>query len=222
MNVKRIAAWLGALTAATAAVVLNAAPRMYPRLPTYVHSVLRVRAILSEAQREPFAAIMVGDSIVEGAKIPRDLCGVNTLNAGVDGAKISDVARFAPSLLKAIHPQKTVFAIGVNDARVADPTSVEAFRQDYQRTIAVAREAGAKIYTATIAPIGAMAITYLDPARIEALNEIIRSLGVTVISLDALAGTDGLLPETMAVDGVHLRPSGYEVWLAAMGQGCKN
>jgi lysophospholipase L1-like esterase len=222
MDIKRTAAWLAALTAVTAGAVLNAAPRMYPHLTIYVHSVIRVRTILSEAKRQPFGAIIVGDSIVERTKIPRDLCGVDTLNAGVEGAKISDIARFAPSLLNAIHPQKIVFAIGVNDARIVDPTSVESFRQDYQRTLAAAREVGGKIYAATIAPIGGIAITYFDRAHIEAFNEVIRSLGVTVIRLDSLAGTDGLLPEAMAVDGLHLRPSGYEVWHATLEQGCKN
>ena len=115
-----------------------------------------------------------------------------------------------------------MFAIGVNDAWAEHPTGVESFRQDYQRALAAAQEAGGKIYTATIAPIGGAAIIFLDRARIEAFNEVIRSLGVTVISLDNLTGRDGLLPEDMAVDGVHLRPSGYEVWRATIGQGCKN
>jgi lysophospholipase L1-like esterase len=222
MGIKRIATWLTALTAATSAVFLNAAPRIFPRLPVYVHSVIRVREILSQAKREPFGAVILGDSIVEFANIPRDLCGVNTLNAAVTGAKISDVARFAPSLLKAIHPQKSVFAIGVNDVQIAHPTSVESFRHDYQSAIAAAREAGGKIYAATIAPIGRIAMAYLDRARIDAFNEVIRTLGVTVISLDSLAGTDGLPPETMTADGLHLRPSGYEVWRATLEQGCKN
>jgi lysophospholipase L1-like esterase len=115
-----------------------------------------------------------------------------------------------------------VFAIGVNDAQVADPTSVQSFRQDYQRLIAASRKAGGKIYAATIAPIGRMAMAYRDRARIDAFNELIRTLGVTVTSLDSLAGTDGLLPEAMAVDGVHLRPSGYQAWLRAVQQGCKD
>jgi len=183
---------------------------------------MRVRAILSQAKREFFAAVILGDSIVEHAEIPRDLCGINTLNAGIGGAKISDIARFAPSILKAIHPQKIVIAIGINDARTNDPTSVESFWQDYQRTLATAREAGGKIYTATIAPISIVATSYLDRARIDAFNEVIRSFGANVINFDRLADTDGLLPPTMAFDGVHLRASGYEAWRAALAQGCKS
>jgi lysophospholipase L1-like esterase len=222
MNIKRAVAWLVALTLATLAVLLSAASRIYPRLPAYVHSMIRVQEILSQAKQDSFGAMILGDSIVEFANIPPDLCGVRTLNGGVGGAKISDVARFAPSLLKAIHPEKIVFAIGVNDAVADDPTSVESFRQDYQRTLTAARETGGKIYAATIAPIGRIATTNFDRARIDAFNEVIRSLGVTVISLENLAGADGLLPETMAVDGVHLGPSGYEVWQATLAQGCKS
>jgi len=182
---------------------------------------MRERAILSQAKQELFGAIILGDSIVEFAKIPRDLCGIRTLNAGVAGAKISDVARFTSRLLKTIHPQKIVFAVGINDAWANDATSVESFRKHYQRALAASREAGGKIYATTIAPIGMPATTDFNRARIDGFNQVIQSLGVYVIGLDNLAGTDGLLPPTITIDGVHLLPSGYDLWRSALEQGCK-
>jgi len=214
------AAWLTVSAAAAVALSFAAAPHFYPRLPLYVRSALRERAILSQAKQAPFGALIIGDSIVESANIPRDLCGVSTLNAGIGGARISDIARVAPSLLKVIRPQKIVFAIGINDALVDDSTSVESFRQDYLRTLAAARKGGGRIYVATIAPVGSIATTKFDLGRINEFNQVIRSLGVNVINLEKLAGPDGLLPAATTDDGVHLRPNGYEVWRAALEQGC--
>lgn len=102
-------------------------------------------------------------------------------------------------------------------------TKTETFRDQYAKVIDRLREdhPDAKIVLQSIPPVSAKQEakkTYVNTARIQVYNEVIQTLAQEkqCYFLDVavcLTGTDGLLPEKLNFDGIHLNPSGCKVWL---------
>ena len=102
-------------------------------------------------------------------------------------------------------------------------TKTETFRDQYTKVIDRLREdhPDAKIVLQSIPPVSAKQEakkTYVNTARIQVYNEVIQTLAQEkqCYFLDVaacLTGTDGLLPEKLNFDGIHLNPSGCKAWL---------
>ena len=71
-----------------------------------------IRAALSEADQP---IVFVGDSIIEMAPLPREVCGHQVVNAGIGGFTIGEYARIVPRLFTNSRPFFIVSALGAND-----------------------------------------------------------------------------------------------------------
>lgn len=186
------------------------------------HIVSRSKAIRSHAaQAKGVSIVVIGDSMVELADL-RDLCGptVQTLNAGVSGARTQDVEALAIELIGSVKPAAVVIGLGTNDAWANNTTSSATFTRAYASIVSAARRAGAAPYALIPPPQGdrtfEKAATF-SASALERRRTEIRSMGIPVIdTATLLAARDGSFDRRYTADGVHPNAAGYVIWKQAI------
>jgi lysophospholipase L1-like esterase len=84
-----------------------------------------VESVLAEA-RYATGIVVIGDSLVEDAKLPSKLCGLPIINAGIGGARASNFISIAEEMTaQQATPQLIVVALGTND-------SLSLYRSDFR------------------------------------------------------------------------------------------
>lgn len=179
------------------------------RLPnpsaSHEHFEARLAIIRSQLSRAKSPVIILGDSIVESATFPNDVCGHDIINAGVG---IGFFTRYAEIIAREKEASLIVLAVGINDATVFAPRDrVDTFRQAYQAAL---RAIPGPIAVATIAPSTSPSI---DPMLIEQFNTVIRETGQPLIDVNKR------IEAGMTVDGIHLNPAGYAIWTRSFIEG---
>src|SRR5258708_35432179 len=173
----------------------------------------RFYAIKAVIRQTPDSVIVFGDSIVEGAPLPKMICGHAVVNAGVTGAAVEYFERHAAELLGSSRPRLIVLAVGINNA---SPTAGKQFRSHYQEIVA-ALSRTAPVVVATITPVrSGDASSVYDAKLVPSFNDAIRSTpnvkGVIDLN-ESLAGSN------WTTDGIHLGQPGYALWSKTMVQG---
>jgi len=184
---------------------------------------VRTAVLVSQARQRPPRIVVFGDGLVEMAVIG-DLCGEPTLAAGVWGAKIEDLTRFAPKVLEAADPVRIVAAIGIGDAVRDGATDPDVFAATYRDLVTRWRAAGIVVDLATLAPVareGRFGERHFDPVRARAFDAVIRALAaefsLRLVPFDGLPKTDtGALQPALSDDGVHLTAEGYRAWRSTL------
>ncbi len=217
------AAWL---LAAVACFLLGY--RLYPyRHPLQPpHAQVREMAILSQAAEiDHPVTLMLGDSLTELAYLP-SICQDTIFNAGVGNATLANTFALAQRVLKLIKPSKIIIAVGTNDAQTTIETPLEVFASQYKSLIEASRAEGAELYVANIPPIASTGRQIIDQSHILELNRIIENVAKTTGTplIDFFGGmqpVNGFLPINLTViDGVHLTPAGYKLWLHTLSSIC--
>ena len=180
----------------------------YPQ-PDLDHYTARKDAIDAQVHQNQFYHYtIIGDSITEQAYVP-SLCGKSVLNAGIGGARIRDAETLMAELSPSLKTDTIILAVGVNDTRRND-----AMRTDFKRLVRVAKDMGAEVFAATIAPVDVTKPdgAARDPVLIDAINAQIRSSveGSYLIDMGASLKAE----ETK--DGVHLTEAGARHWRSAI------
>jgi lysophospholipase L1-like esterase len=139
--------------------------------------------------------VVLGDSIAEMNDLDR-LCGT-TFNAGVAGAAIEDLPRFAPTVLRATRPTKIVLAVGTNDVLLGGPY-ITRFRADY-----VALVNGL--------PVRPFALVGVDRGDNQFIAAEAQRIGAVYVPP---------LARSMTYDGVHPNPAGLKLWRARVAATC--
>lgn len=176
-------------------------------------------------------AVFLGDSRTEGLSL---YSGLKTghfytaVGATVESVFSKDAWKTEEGkkipLLDAVAAQegcdKIYVMLGINELGW---TKTETFRKQYAKVVDRLREdhPDAKIVLQSIPPVSAKQEakkTYVNNERIRVYNEAIRALAEEkeCYFLDVaacLTGADGLLPEKLNFDGIHLNPSGCKIWL---------
>ena len=175
------------------------------------HNDVRRFVIRSQiAQAGEGAVVFLGDSITESALLPATMCGLRVVNAGVGGTTVSGYLDTVISGIPEFRADTIVVALGTNDARPNVP--VEDFRSSYTRLVQVLRPYASRIVLVGIPPL---ASGIRDPATAAKLNDQVRKIAarerLTFIDMQAsMAGNE------MTIDGIHLSPQGYRLWLSAI------
>src|ERR1700737_3141575 len=131
MNLKTISPIASALSFAAVGYIYSM--ELGPFAPTLELSHERFYAIKAEIKGTPNPIIVFGDSIVQGATLPKWICGHAVVNAGVVGAAVGYFERHTAELLGSSRPRLIVLAVGINDA---SPIVGRQFRSRYQKTVA--------------------------------------------------------------------------------------
>jgi lysophospholipase L1-like esterase len=180
----------------------------YP--PTsFDHYVARKEAILEQVRQKRFYDYaIIGDSITEFADLP-SLCGKSLLNAGISGAVIHEAAGLMAELASILRAGTIIIAIGINDADTTRTRS-DTIAQDFERLVRLAKETGAEVFVATLAPVDATKPVGAarDPGLIATINAQIRAS----VEHDRLISLDANLTPDETRDGVHLTDAGARRW----------
>jgi hypothetical protein len=215
MNLKTIKAIAFAVVVAViAAGCYTYTVELGPFAPSLELSPERFYAIKAEIERTPDPIIVFGDSIVQGAPLPNTICGKPVVNAGVVGAAIGYVDRYANKLMGSSHPKLIVLAIGINDATAADREA--NFRSHYYKTVAWLSQR-APVEVATITPVRSGVLsTFYDAAFVPIFNVVIKETPNVTAVIDL---NQPLSAANWTTDGIHFGPEGYSRWTKAMIEG---
>lgn len=174
---------------------------------------LLIKSALKDA-KDPI--IVLGDSIVRQAQLPRTLCKRPVINAGIDGSTTS--SGLAGMLKKAIGDKKAaliVVSLGINDAEALD--SVESYKKNYTALLTALKTMTSRLAITTVTSLeagkeaGHRTQPTLDGYN-AALPDIARESGAAVIPMPPM-------PAGFTSDGVHLSASGAAVWTKAISDG---
>jgi hypothetical protein len=177
----------------------------------------RFLAIKSEIGNVKDPIIIFGDSIVQGASLPRTICAHSIVNAGIVGAGIGYFGRYSKEMLSSARPSLIVLAVGINDAtRQGNSNRIETFRSTYESTVKVLLSY-APVALTTISPIknGSAAGPY-DSSLVPELNKTIRATPNVEMLIDV---TRPLAEGNLTTDGIHLSAQGYVIWTKAIVEG---
>jgi len=177
----------------------------------------RFFAVQAAIRNVPNAVIIFGDSIVQGAVLPSEVCGLPLVNAGVRGAGIGYFLRHSAQLLGSSRPKLIVLAVGMNNAATKERRQVD-FKNRYERVVATLASK-APVVVATVTPIkeGYFVSKFgYDPQVVPALNRTILTAPNTRAVIDLNAPLSGA---NYSIDGVHLNAAGYELWTGAVLRG---
>jgi hypothetical protein len=209
MNVTRVA-----LVGLVAACAWAAWPKHEVVLDT--HGPTRQFVIRSTLARVENAVVVLGDSIVEMSTLPRSLCGLPVVNAGIGGASTeSNLGSILKESLGDKRAALVVVSLGTNDAVI--PNSVERYRSNYRALLTELAALTPRTAVVQIpSPEGGSEEARKLRLAIDSYNAILPGLaeqaGATFIPLPAM-------PERHTFDGVHLNAAGYEIWDRAILRG---
>ena len=158
-------------------------------------ALFREFVIRSELAGAKSPILIMGDSITEGAKFPREIAGRTVVNGGISGATVEDFERIVP-LLMAGKPSFVVIALGTNN-------TAESLRTSYPALLN-----RLKALTPNIMAVGVTPQVDAVPknATIKAAAE---QQGVPFFAVPMPAGSTRL-------DGVHLNDAGYQAYAPAL------
>ena len=177
----------------------------------------RFFAVQAAIRDAPNPVIIFGDSIVQGAALPSEVCGLPLVNAGVRGAGIGYFLRHSAQLLGSSRPKLIVLAVGMNNAAAKESRQVD-FENRYEQVVA-SLASKAPVVAATVTPIkeGYFVSKYgYDPQIVPALNRTILATPNIKAVIDLNAPLSGA---NFTTDGVHLNPAGYALWRSEILKG---
>ena len=165
--------------------------------------------------------IILGDSIVEASTLPRELCGHAIVNAGLDGASTtSDLGTWLIDVLDGKPVAAIVVSLGTNDALGA-ARSRPQFEASYSALLAQLSKATARVIVLAIPSIDVLrrVTSEMQTEAMGRINDYNSALPELSAESGATFAALPQMPTPHTIDGVHLNPSGYQVWDQAVLQG---
>lgn len=175
---------------------------------------LLIKAALKDAN-DP--VVILGDSIVGLATLPRSICGRPVINAGISGS--TTASGLDAMLIKALGSKQAamiVVSIGVNDAAI--PLSAESYKTNYSALLNTLRTATSRLAVLSVTPIEA-GPSQSDQAKSVAIDGYNAVLPAIAEDANATLITLPPMPAVHTVDGLHLNADGYAIWDKALRGG---
>jgi hypothetical protein len=155
------------------------------------HALFREFVIRSDLAEAKAPILVIGDSITEGAKFPREIGGRAVINGGISGATVEDFERIVPTLV-AGKPSFVVIALGTNN-------TAESLRVSYPALLHRLKALSPNIMAVAVTP---QPDAELKNAAIKAAAD---REGIHFFTVPLPAGSTRL-------DGVHLNDAGYRIY----------
>ena len=165
----------------------------------------------------PGRVVFLGDSIIEQGQWDGWMPDLPTLNRGIGGERIADVAA---RLGTALHdPRAVMLLVGTNDVHEArNPADIAAAASRMNYLVNAIRK---------VAPDAALIVNSVAPRTLQYRDRIVMfnaELVRIVAAADAqyldlwpvMAGPDGAIRPELTTDGLHLTAAGYAVWAKAL------
>lgn len=174
------------------------------------HAEARIFVIRSQlAQAGPDPIVFAGDSIVESALLPEEICGHRVVNAGIGGSTAYSYALLIRRL--DFSASALVIAIGTNDS---EANSVHDFPDRYRFLSKALQSRSKSVLYAGIPPLEpGQASETLDKSSSDAIDHSIRDYAKRdYIDIRAALAQSNRI----TIDGVHLSPEAQSAWVRAV------
>ena len=167
--------------------------------------------------------VMLGNSLTERGAWAEYFPEAHVINRGIGGDCVAGMAARLDSIV-AGRPRAIFLMAGVNDL-IFSTIAPEALLRQYERLLdRIAAESPAtQVFIQSPLPLDeARNEPYFTGknARIEAFDRLLRRMaarrGLKFIDIRSRMLRDGKLPAEYTVDGIHLTPAGYAVWVEAL------
>ncbi|MDY4571084.1 calcineurin-like phosphoesterase C-terminal domain-containing protein [Alistipes senegalensis] len=171
----------------------------------------------------PHHTVMLGNSLTERGAWAEYFPEAHVINRGIGGDCVAGMAARLDSIV-AGRPRAIFLMAGVNDL-IFSTIAPEALLRQYERLLdRIATESPAtQVFIQSPLPLDeARNEPYFTGknARIEAFDRLLRRMaarrGLKFIDIRSRMLRDGKLPAEYTVDGIHLTPAGYAVWIEAL------
>ena len=156
-----------------------------------------------------------GNSITAGSNFHDHFPDVKIIELGYSGDRIDGMTRRIP-MLQAVNPKKIFIMAGINDLHRSSPKTIY---QRYDKLLTSIKEAlpQTSIYVQSILPVSLeKEKTYATNGVIKETNllieEICQKHNCTYIDLNSKYVENGVLPDSLSKDGVHLKSEAYGRW----------
>lgn len=154
-----------------------------------------------------------GNSITCGGHWQEAFPNLRVINLGYIGEDAKGMLRRVEQI-SSVHPEKVFIMAGINGLRLQ---SQSQFEHVYTALIDSVRNAlpSANIYLESLLPVSRTS-SFCPNAKIVAANDFIRHYAAihncTYIDVYSLYAVDGVLPDNLTYDGVHLTSDAYQRW----------
>lgn len=163
--------------------------------------------------------VFYGNSITRQSDFQKCYSDKKICNLGLGGDNLDGLFRRI-EMVKTVRPEKVFFLGGINDSKWISPDS---FTVKYERIVKAMRDSlpGTIIYLQSILPVNHKVYDkYADNEKIKRLNDSIKCIAVRnkteYINIYSLYERDGEMPDSLTIDGIHLKPVHYKRWADAL------
>lgn len=165
--------------------------------------------------------LFIGSSSIHNwSSVVQDFPGVPVINRGFGGSVIADSTYYADRIVTPYHPRLIVFYAGDND--VFEGHAAAQVLADFQAFVARVRQGQPGVPVAYVSIKPSVARIALWPTM-HAANEAIRRWAATQKDVRFVDIGPAMLdaqgrprPELFREDGLHMKPAGYAIWIAAL------
>lgn len=157
----------------------------------------------------------IGDSHIQGSNFHKAFPDKKIITLGVGGNRV-DMVEDRLLTVVAVKPKKLFVQVGINDLHRSDAETVALRYEDLMIKLKSLLPK-TQIFIQSILPVNSEKEKHYSPnSEVRKANEYIcqlsRKYGFTYIDLYSKFESDGLLPDSLTVDGVHLNNAGYKIW----------
>lgn len=160
--------------------------------------------------------VFFGNSITHGSSFEKYFPDLVICNLGYPGDNTEGML-LRVNQIKAVNPEKVFLMAGINGLQTQ---TEQVFTEKYATLVDSIKQAvpTAKIYLQSILPVNPSmkAGKSFNKKKIAKCNEIVRKIadqkGCVYVDLYRLYAVDGIMPEELTKDGVHLFPQAYDRW----------
>lgn len=157
--------------------------------------------------------VFFGDSETAGGNFQKEFPEVQSINLGYIGEDVKGMLRRVEAIA-AVHPKKVFLMAGINGLKYQ---SLDDFEFWYAALIDSIRAAvpEAELYIESILPVTSYS-DYCDNGKIREANVVLQRLAternIHYIDLYKAYAQDGVLPDDMSYDGLHLTEEAFSLW----------
>jgi lysophospholipase L1-like esterase len=160
--------------------------------------------------------VMVGDSITQFGRWNEAFPGVSVANRGIAGDTVAGLLKRI-DIIRAVRAQQSFLMIGIND--IVAGRDVPAIAKDYEAVV-IALKPGTQLIIQSTLPCGSFRCDRWTLNKVKQLNTRLRTMAarhdVGFIDVADQLAPDGVLPDALSADGVHLSADGYRKWQALL------
>lgn len=164
--------------------------------------------------------VFYGNSITKQSNFRKYFPDRKICNLGIGGDDLNGLYRRI-EMIRTVHPEKVFVMGGINDSKWIHP---DTFSVQYERMLRSMRDslpAETDIFIQSLLPVNHKVYDkYADNMKIKRLNEIIKSISTKYktryIDLYSLYEENGEMPDSLTIDGIHLKPYHYKKWADAI------